>query len=259
MRTMLTKNCEWCGVEFTQERKRKPRFCGRHCAKLWQNRDQPGSQAFRAERKCECCGGLVKSLVAAARFCGSECARLGRRRAVFGEEARRERSERMKALNARPDVQAKLIAFRASDRCPIRRPENIQKVVEKQRALGFPNLKYDGGPTVPQKLLFEALPGATMEFSISGDGKGRKNLLSLDIAIPSLKLAIEVDGLSHTKRKERATDARKEQILKERGWILLRFWNKEVMGDLSAVLMRIHATVAMLQKPERITSHGSVA
>lgn len=163
----------------------------------------------------------------------------------------------MKALNERPDVRAKLVAFRASDRCPIRRPENLRKQIEQQRALGFPNLKYDGAPTVPQKVLFEALPGATMEFALTGTAKS--NSLRIDIAIPSLKLAIEVDGLSHTKRREKARDAKKEQVLKERGWTLLRFWNAEILGDLSSVLMRVHATVAMLQKPERIVSHGSVA
>jgi hypothetical protein len=257
MRTLVAKKCEWCGISFTQEKKRKSRFCGRRCARFWQNRDQRGSCASRLERKCERCGAGVSSRYAGARFCSYECGLLGRRRAVFSEETRKKRSEQMRSLNERLDVKAKLIAFRASDRCPIKLPENRQKRIENQRALGFPNLNYGGGPTVPQKILFNALPGATMEFVLLGTAKS--NSLRIDIAIPSLKLAIEVDGLSHTKRKQKACDARKEQALKERGWALLRFWNAEILGDLPSVLMRIHAMAAMLQKPERMISHGSVA
>lgn len=211
------------------------------------------------ERKCECCGAaLPLGIDPRTRFCNRyECKILGRRKPVYSEATRRKRSEQMKDLNRRPDVQAKLIAFRASDRCPIRQPENRQKRLEQQRALGFPNLKYDGAPTIPQKLLFDALSGATMEFSLPKSGKTKA--FRLDIAIPSLKLAIEVDGLSHTKQKERNRDLRKEGILKDQGWALLRFRNAEVLGDLASVLMRVRATIAVLQKPERVIRHGSVA
>jgi very-short-patch-repair endonuclease len=149
----------------------------------------------------------------------------------------------MRELTKRPEVQAKLIAFRASDRCPINQPENSKKQIERQRALGFPNLNYDGAPTVPQKILFDALRGATMEFKIPKIGK-----MKIDIAIPSLKLAIEVDGLSHTKRGQKEKDAKKEQALKARGWTLLRFWNAEILGDLSSVLARIQAQITVLEK-----------
>jgi hypothetical protein len=153
----------------------------------------------------------------------------------------------MRELNKRPDVQAKLVAFRASDRCPVKLPENRRKLIESQRVKGFPNLHYDGSsPTVPQKLLFDALPGATMEFEVPKGGKGKS--FRIDIAIPSLKLAIEVDGLSHVKRKEKERDARKAQILKVRGWTLLRFWNAEILGDLSSVLARIQAQIRVLEK-----------
>lgn len=210
------------------------------------------------QRQCEQCGSPLSAKDPRTRFCNRyECKTLGRRKAEFSERVREKRSEQMKELNKRPDVQAKLIAFRASDRCPIKLPESRRKRLEQQRALGFPNLKYDGVPTVPQKLLFDALPGATMEFALTGTAKS--NSLRIDIAIPSLKLAIEVDGLSHTKRREKERDVKKEQVLRERGWTLLRFRNGEILGDLSAVLMRVRATVVMLQKPERIVRHGSVA
>jgi hypothetical protein len=149
----------------------------------------------------------------------------------------------MKLLNERPDVQTKLAAFRASDRSPFRRPEIKRKSIEKQREMGFPTLirgyKATRSPTVPQKILFDALPGIVMEYSLETNHRFR-----IDLAIPSLKLAIEVDGLSHTSRKGKKADASKEQILKERGWTLLRFWNAEILGDLASVLTRIQATMA---------------
>jgi hypothetical protein len=162
---------------------------------------------------------------------------------TFSEEVRRKRSEQMRELNERSDVKTKLVAFRASDRAPFRQQEVHRKSVEKQRELGFPNLNYDGGPTAPQRILFDQLPGATMEFALP-----QSNCLRIDIAIPSLKLAIEVDGLSHVKQKEKERDARKDRLLKERGWTLLRFWNAEILGDISSVLTRIEATMTMLQK-----------
>jgi len=165
------------------------------------------------------------------------------RKFIFSEEARQERRERMRKLNERPDLQAKRAAFLASDRSPFKQPEIHRKSVEIQRANGFPNLNYDGAPTIPQKLLFDHLPGATMEFTLS-----ESNGLRVDIAIPSLKLAIEVDGLSHMKRREKERDARKEQVLKARGWVMLRFWNAEILGDLASVLARIQAAITALQE-----------
>jgi hypothetical protein len=153
----------------------------------------------------------------------------------------------MRELMARPDVQLKLAAFRVSDRCPVRLPENRRKLVENQRVKGFPNLNYDSTPTIPQKILFDHLPGATMEFTLP-KGDGMKRSMRLDIAIPSLKLAIEVDGLSHLKRKQKEADALKAQVLKARGWTLLRFRNAEILGDLASVLERIQVQLTVLEK-----------
>lgn len=187
------------------------------------------------------------------RFCNRyECRYAGHKK-TFSEEVRKQRSEQMKALNERPDVKAKLIAFRASDRAPFKQPETHRKSVEKQREMGFPTLNYgrrDSGPTVPQKMLFDALSGVVMEYRLPKSGK--TNSFRVDLAFPSLRLAVEVDGLSHTKRSEKERDARKEEILRERGWALLRFWNKEILDDLSSVLLRIHATATALQKERRL-------
>jgi very-short-patch-repair endonuclease len=193
-------------------------------------------------RKCGWCSvELLPKRDPRTRFCNSECRFLGRRKATFSEEVRQKRREQMRKLNERPDVQAKRAAFLASDCAPFKRPEIKRKSIEKQREMGFPTLKPVPGPTLPQKILFGALPGLVMEYPIAVDRR-----LRVDLAIPSLRLAIEVDGFSHTSRKGKRADARKEQILKERNWVLLRFWNKEILSDLSSVLRRIQATITEL-------------
>lgn len=125
----------------------------------------------------------------------------------------------------RPDVKAKRMA-----------------AVEKQRAVGFPGLTYRNGMvTLPQQTLFDALPGAVMEHPFYIGAVGRPS--SVDLAIPSLRLAIEIDGHSHQVQQRKEIDAKKEQILKERGWTVLRFSNSEVLRNLPWVVNRIQETI----------------
>jgi very-short-patch-repair endonuclease len=49
----------------------------------------------------------------------------------------------------------------------------------------------------------------------------------IDIAEPKQKIAIEVDGNSHHSRK--ALDTKKDAKLRSLGWIVLRFWNRDIL------------------------------
>lgn len=60
-----------------------------------------------------------------------------------------------------------------------------------------------------------------------------------DIGIKKYKIAIEVDGHSHTLKKQRFIDYRKTTILKALGWQILRFWNKEVDENLDDCVNKI--------------------
>ena len=55
-------------------------------------------------------------------------------------------------------------------------------------------------------------------------------------------LVVEVDGDIHDLQQEE--DARREEVLKELGLQVIRFWNGEVMKDLSAVVGRIKASIS---------------
>lgn len=59
----------------------------------------------------------------------------------------------------------------------------------------------------------------------------------LDFVCLERKLVIELDGSHHA---ESAADRHRDARITQDGFLVLRFWNNEVLGDLAAVLMRIH-------------------
>jgi hypothetical protein len=121
--------------------------------------------------------------------------------------------------------------------------------IEEQRALGFPLLTYHNGagPTVPQKILFNALPvGTVMEFPIPMGKVGRPP--QVDLAIPQLRLAIEVDGTNHGIQSRKDIDIEKERVLKQRGWTLLRFSNQEILRNLPWVIEKTRQSIAILSE-----------
>jgi len=60
----------------------------------------------------------------------------------------------------------------------------------------------------------------------------------LDFYCPEKKLAIELDGGFHRKRKEYDKD--RTEYLNKLGIIVLRFWNNEVLSDVDGVVEKIN-------------------
>jgi very-short-patch-repair endonuclease len=58
------------------------------------------------------------------------------------------------------------------------------------------------------------------------------------------KLIIEVDGSQHAEQEQ--YDDRRDRWLRNEGFIVLRFWNNQVLGDIEAVLGSIRETVVSL-------------
>jgi primosomal protein N' (replication factor Y) len=70
-----------------------------------------------------------------------------------------------------------------------------------------------------------------------------------DFACVELRLVIEVDGGQHGE----ARDASRDAAMREAGWLVLRFWNNEVMENLEGVLQRIAEVTAALR--QRVSPH----
>ena len=60
----------------------------------------------------------------------------------------------------------------------------------------------------------------------------------LDFACPSLVLAVEADGGQHNEPGEHE---RRDRFLADRGWLVLRFWNHEVLSNTDGVIAVIRA------------------
>jgi very-short-patch-repair endonuclease len=62
----------------------------------------------------------------------------------------------------------------------------------------------------------------------------------IDLALPSLKIAIEADGKAyHSTPAQKAHDRRKNAYLRENGWRVLRFSGRQINRELGRVLARI--------------------
>ena len=55
----------------------------------------------------------------------------------------------------------------------------------------------------------------------------------LDFACPTLAIAVEADGGQHA---EPGRDASRDRFLVRKGWLLLRFWNNEIIANTDGII-----------------------
>lgn len=65
----------------------------------------------------------------------------------------------------------------------------------------------------------------------------------LDFYCPSHRIAIEIDGGQHASEQNRKKDAVRSQWLSHQGINVLRFWNNDVLSNLTGVLDSIAAAI----------------
>ncbi len=65
-----------------------------------------------------------------------------------------------------------------------------------------------------------------------------------DFCCLSLKIIVEVDGSQHGEAGAVAYDAARSAVLTEQGFLVLRFWNHQVLREMDGVLATIHAAIA---------------
>jgi hypothetical protein len=209
----LKAKCNWCGTNLelsrVQEWKRRKRgqktfFCNKSHAMFWK-RSHPGSR-----EKIE------------------EGSRKGIKRAqVAAEKAKVERGD---WLNA-PEVQ--------------------ERAMESARRAGVKPLVRGGNGKslpVPQEALIKALgPEWIPEYPVrtgKKPGSGYPTNYKVDIAHWQLKVAVEVDGKSHRSHSRQDQDRKKEDLLIELGWSVLRFSNQQVMEHLEACVHEVWSTIS---------------
>ncbi len=60
-----------------------------------------------------------------------------------------------------------------------------------------------------------------------------------DFACPEHKLIVELDGTQHAEEGQIKQDTMRTIRLGETGWVLVRFWNRDVMDDVDNVCNHI--------------------
>ena len=115
--------------------------------------------------------------------------------------------------------------------------EAIQRMAATKRAAGDP-FKNGGrggngrGMTpMETKISSVLLPGWKSNFTILTQkplGHGFPACYKPDFAWPEKKIALEIDGESHNSKKAKQRDLKKQRLLEQLGWCVLRLTNKQV-------------------------------
>ena len=202
------------------------------------------------QRLCEHCGeNPVKT--SKNRFCSTRCSARWRmaqpenRAKVYTPERSAKISQRRSAYLASPEGQED--RQRLGRLKPSTDPEVAGKISVTLRSMGHKPPVRGGngqGMTLPQRLLLEALGiewAAEYTVGLSPRPEGCPTHYKLDLAHPLSMTAVEIDGSSHNSLRARERDERKDRVLTERGWRVLRFSNEEVLASPSSVADRIRS------------------
>lgn len=136
-------------------------------------------------------------------------------------------------------------------RNPMSREDVRAQVSETLRAIGHQPKQRGGngrGLTAPQARLLAALGSDwEPEFAVKTGGQlGLPPAVKIDVAHPIYKIAIEVDGPSHSTLRVKDADRRKETFFLSLGWTVLRFTNRHLMERLGDALQTVSSTISRL-------------
>lgn len=245
---MKTKCCAWCKKPLTR-RQRLPsvkcRCCSRSCSMSWRMKFHPLPRKppkpvplVLCEMKCG--KALSKRQIQCRnRFCGWSCAATWRQRYTDTKN----NWKKMHTPEAFARNQATRLAPNSrwrrdnrkymTERNPMFNADAKRRQTETLRAMGHKPSVQGGngrGLTVPQAILLKQLGRPWVSEHILRTGNGYlPHHYKLDLALPSKKIAIEVDGATHQSLKVQATDARKDKFLRGIGWFVCRVSNASVL------------------------------
>ena len=102
------------------------------------------------------------------------------------------------------------------------------------------------GPTKAEQVLLKELPGWDWNYAISlwKKQKDYPTCYKVDLAYPSLKIAVEIDGYSHKVLTRQVQDRKKEAKLKELGWLVLRVSNERALNNTDLVVQELMSIIS---------------
>lgn len=165
-------------------------------------------------------------------------------------------SASMKHLHQNPEFKAKLQKHLQGDTNPFRNPstEMTTKRHATLQSKGYTHLSGGNGQglTDPQALLARQLNWPTEVVIPTKRKSPWPTSYKVDIASPELRIAIEVDGRTHATKQGKLRDHKKDMVLTELGWTVLRYPNQQVLTHPQTVLKEIMSII--LKQAQETTS-----
>jgi endogenous inhibitor of DNA gyrase (YacG/DUF329 family) len=277
--SLAKSKCEYCGKEFTHRKTIERKFCSQtcyykhkpagkkftiiaeitnciHCGKelrlrpsdTIRDRCSPTcreGKIFQERKKEKVCPICFLTHKKVGKFCSKKCSyKDPARRKIYSDTMRRTNISRKEIISER---------MRTNN--PSKNPLTVSKQIATRRLNGTLTIKERGGngkgPTVPEQILLSSLGNKWKHNRSVKTFPGKRTpgyppCYKIDVSNLELMIGIEVDGGSHKIEERKNQDQKKEKRLKELGWKVLRFTNKEVMTNLSWVLLEIKKEIKAL-------------
>jgi hypothetical protein len=139
----------------------------------------------------------------------------------------------------------KYASARMKQNNPMAREDIRKKMSDTLKKIGHkPRVHCGNGSLTKPQMLLASVLGWKTEVVVMALNHPYK----VDVAHAGMKIAIEVDGGSHCCLKVRNLDAKKDAALRSLGWTVLRFKNKDVMGDLGGCVRTVWSTISRLKE-----------
>lgn len=197
------------------------------------------------KRQCAWCGKIFKpKYLKMQRFCGASCSAKWRMSTpehkvkVHTQETHAKIGRAVSVWLQSNDPKAKKQVDRIRNLNPMEDPASVQKMIDTKTRNGtFREWKgarggNGRGMTKAQFLLKSHLSKEWMSelpIPLGKQQEGYPSCYKVDLGNAGLKIAIEVDGPGHKNYKRQEKDRKKEAKLASLGWIVLRFWNKQII------------------------------
>ena len=144
--------------------------------------------------------------------------------------------------------QRKVMSRRMQENNPSKDGNVVQKILQTRRERGsLDSLRYhrggNGKLSPMQMLLLNKLRDLVVPELAISLGRPRQpgypTSYKVDLAIPQVRLAIEIDGLGHNTQTARSKDAKKQAKLESLGWRVLRYSNQAILENTDGIASEI--------------------